>query len=375
MSDQRDPHSVLESAEKAAANGDFASAELLLRDAARLQEATLGPLHPDLANTLNNLAVVCEMTEKPADAERYFRRAYDIATAALEPDHPFVATSRQNLEDFCATRGLDVVIPAPVPLPVPSPPPVQAPSLAIDIEEKPHLELRPTARPKPAIYAEKPPAPPKTSSRALVVLAIGALLSGFLLVTWLAAPWFRSNEAPGSSASPTAQPPAAQPPAASPATTEAPKPPDTQAARPSETTPAEPKSSEPPKTPVARQPDPAKTAPAAGVVSTSALIVVDATVCKDLQVTGNWRCEPPSRPAAPGRLVFYTRIKSPRDARILHRWYQGDRLRQAVELIIRANPGSGYRTFSRQTVNSGEWRVELRASDGTLLREERFTVR
>ncbi len=172
-----------------------------------------------------------------------------------------------------------------------------------------------------------------------------------------------------------AQPPAAQPPAASPARTESPKPPETQAAKPAETSPAEPKSSEAPKTPVARQPDPAKTARATGGVSKSALIVVDANVCKDLQVTGNWRCEPPSRPVAPGRLVFYTRIKSPTNAKILHRWYQGDRLRQAVELIIRANPGSGYRTFSRQTVNSGEWRVELRASDGTLLREERFTVR
>ena len=44
MSDQRDHSSVLESAEKAAASGDFASAEQLLRDAARLQEASLGPL-------------------------------------------------------------------------------------------------------------------------------------------------------------------------------------------------------------------------------------------------------------------------------------------------------------------------------------------
>ena len=76
-----------------------------------MQEASLGPLHPDLANTLNNLGVVCEVAEKPAEAERYFRRACDIATASLEPDHPFVATSRRNLEDFCAARGLDVVVP------------------------------------------------------------------------------------------------------------------------------------------------------------------------------------------------------------------------------------------------------------------------
>ena len=92
-------------AEQAAAAGDYASAERLLREAADLQEASLGPLHPDLANTLNNLGVVCEITDKPDDAERCFRRAYEIAIAVLEPDHPFVATSRKNLEDFCAARG------------------------------------------------------------------------------------------------------------------------------------------------------------------------------------------------------------------------------------------------------------------------------
>ncbi len=181
MPDQREPRSVLESAEKAAASGDFASAEQLLREAARLQEASLGPLHPDLANTLNNLGVVCEVAEKPAEAERYFRRAYDIATASLEPDHPFVATSRKNLEDFCAARGLDVVVPvplpAPVPPPVPSPPPVLAPSPAKTIEKKPRLEPRATVRPEPAIHAEAQPALEKTSSRALIMLAIGALLS------------------------------------------------------------------------------------------------------------------------------------------------------------------------------------------------------
>ena len=376
MSDQRDPRSVLESAEKAAASGDFASAEQLLREAARLQEASLGPLHPDLANTLNNLGVVCEVAEKPAEAERYFRRAYDIATASLDPDHPFVATSRKNLEDFCAVRGLDVVVPVPLPAPVqppvPSPRPVLAPSPAKTIEKKPRLEPQPTARPESAIHEKAHSAPAKTPSRALM---IGALLSAGLLVTLLAAPWFRSNDAPASSAPPAAQPPAAQP-AASPAMAESPKPAETQVAKPAQESPAEPKSNEAPKTPVARRPDPANAARATGGVSKSALIVVDANVCKDLQVTGNWRCEPPSRPAAPGRLVFYTRVKSPTDAKILHRWYQGNRLRQAVELTIRANPGSGYRTFSRQTVNgSGEWRVELRASDGTLLREERFTVR
>ena len=387
MPDQREAHSVLESAEKAAESGDFASAEQLLREAARLQEASLGPLHPDLANTLNNLGVVCEVAEKPVEAERYFRRAYDIATASLEPDHPFVATSRKNLEDFCAARGIPVIAaaaPAPTPASARTPAPTPPSPTGSGTEKRETRPLPPElkellkdstpiiAAPQRPPRKEPDPAPAKTSSRALIVTLLGGtLLAGGLLVTFLGAPWFRSNDAPDS-----ASPPAAQQPATNPAIPEAPKPVEKPATKPAETKAIEPKPSEAPQTAGARQPDAAKTAPAAGAVSKSALMVVDANLCKDLRNAGDWRCEPPSRPVAPGRLVFYTRIKSPTDVKILHRWYQGDRLRQAVELTIRANPGSGYRTFSRQTVNgSGEWRVELRASDGTLLREERFTVR
>ena len=92
--------SIIESAEQAAAAGNYSSAEKLLREAAALQEQTLGPHHPDLANTLNNLGVVCEMADNPIDAEHYFRRAYTIATATLAPDHPFVVTSQQEPSRF-----------------------------------------------------------------------------------------------------------------------------------------------------------------------------------------------------------------------------------------------------------------------------------
>jgi hypothetical protein len=65
-----------------------------LREAGALQEQTLGPNHSDLANTFNNLGIVCEITDNPIDAEHYFRRAHTIATATLAPTHPFVATFR-----------------------------------------------------------------------------------------------------------------------------------------------------------------------------------------------------------------------------------------------------------------------------------------
>jgi hypothetical protein len=76
-------------------------------------------------------------------------------------------------------------------------------------------------------------------------------------------------------------------------------------------------------------------------------------------------------------MFFYTRVKSATATTIEHRWYQGDRLRQAVTLGIQGNPGAGYRTFSRNTISrarAGDWRVELRSVDGVVLHEERFTV-
>src|SRR5437667_6556461 len=126
MPDTREPRSVIEAAEQAAAVGDHSAAERLLREAALLQEASLGPFHPDLANTLNNLGVMCEFADKPADAELCYRRAYAIAITVLEPDHPFVATSRKNLTDFCEARGIIVEPPAPVAETAPEPPAIRS---------------------------------------------------------------------------------------------------------------------------------------------------------------------------------------------------------------------------------------------------------
>src|SRR5687767_15535683 len=172
MLEPREARSIIENAEQAAAAGNYASAEDLLLEAAALQEQTLGPQHPDLANTLNNLGVVCEMTDNPIDAEHYFRRAYAIAAATLAPDHPFVATSRKNLHDFCAARGRPVELP-------PSPPAVAA-----------WLEA-PTPAPRPAPPRE-PPLEVKQdvtatasdrSRRPLAFAALGGLALLIVIVT------------------------------------------------------------------------------------------------------------------------------------------------------------------------------------------------
>jgi hypothetical protein len=80
----------------------------VLRQALSLQEANVGPNHPDVANILNNLAIVCELNGKLTDAEACYRRAYAIATSSLAASDPFVTTSRENLEQFCTARGIPV---------------------------------------------------------------------------------------------------------------------------------------------------------------------------------------------------------------------------------------------------------------------------
>ena len=96
---------ILDSAARAASSDDYASAESLLREAARLQESSLGSEHPDLASTFNNLAIVCEKEHKLTDAGEFYRRAFAIASASLDSDHPLVLTSRQNLDEFHRVHG------------------------------------------------------------------------------------------------------------------------------------------------------------------------------------------------------------------------------------------------------------------------------
>ena len=114
-----DLQSLADAAEQAASAGDYAAAEQHLRLAVELQEASAGPMHPDLANALNNLGVVCERIGKSADAEGCYRRAYAIASTVLHADHPFVALSARNLRDFCEARGIPFEQPV-APLPAPA---------------------------------------------------------------------------------------------------------------------------------------------------------------------------------------------------------------------------------------------------------------
>jgi hypothetical protein len=369
MPDTREFQSVVDAAEQAAAAGDYASAEQLLHKAAQLQEASLGPLHPDLANTLNNLGVVCEITGNLADAERYFRRACEIATTVLEPDHPFVATSRKNLEDFCRTRGIAVDAPtappatpvesdSPPPLVVPLEPDAPAPSPAI-VADHGAPPIRPVDVPiERHTDEESRPVASSTWSRPIVV---AALVAGALVVAVIAAAIWRNDSGPADVPKEVA------------ATTSEPA---VVAPKPIETPP--PITASPPIV----KPTPVSPAPAKSLATAAAPgsppVVIAARLCKELSTGSDWHCAPPSSPVDPGAIYFYSRVKSPTDTTIQHRWYHGARLLRTAELRIRANAIDGYRTFSRTTVNSqgsADWRIELRSKDGAVLHEERFVVR
>jgi type IV secretory pathway VirB10-like protein len=131
-------------------------------------------------------------------------------------------------------------------------------------------------------------------------------------------------------------------------------------------------------TPAARveQPPPKPAAKPPAAPATGAVTLATAQVCRNFSTAGsNWRCDQVQDSTSPGPLVLYTRVRSASDDVVVHRWFRGNVLRQSVQLRIRANPTEGYRTYSRQTVDAGEWRVEVRNASGDVLQDQRFAVR
>ena len=367
---------LLDRAEHAAMAGDFASADELLRDAARAQEEELGPLHPDLANTLNNLAVVVEKTGRSSEAEALYRRAAAIAAAALPSDHPMVVASRQNLEDFCRARGLPVDAPAiGTPAPAVKQEDVVTSEPIPEVTELPEADhaasqITATAPIPPSVASpdsgaattnpSQTPLPAEASGRASS--SRGWLAAGLLVLAAAALLFLRPWSSPDVSKAVPAPAPAAQPPESVPPAVAAPP------ARPGPIGGAGPPKAAP-------RPDDRPVAvnkpPTAGADT-----VDTAQLCRTFSTSGgSWRCDPIGSSVTPGPLVLYTRIKSLRDTIVVHRWYRGETLRQSVSLTIRANATEGFRTYSRQTVTSGDWRVEVRSADGHVLHEQRFAVR
>jgi CHAT domain-containing protein/Tfp pilus assembly protein PilF len=85
--------------------GDYAEARPLYERALRIREQALGPTHPDVARSLNDLAVQLNATGDYAGARPLLERAIKIKKRALGPAHPDVATSLANLAGLLLHAG------------------------------------------------------------------------------------------------------------------------------------------------------------------------------------------------------------------------------------------------------------------------------
>jgi tetratricopeptide (TPR) repeat protein len=63
-----------------------------------IREKVLGPNHPDVAQSLNNLASLLYTKGDYAGAEPLYRRALAIDEKALGPDHPTTRIYQKNLD-------------------------------------------------------------------------------------------------------------------------------------------------------------------------------------------------------------------------------------------------------------------------------------
>jgi len=75
----------------------MAEAEPLYRRALSIRERSLGKEHPDVAQSLNNLALLLHDTNRMDEAELLYRRALSIDENSFGKEHPNVATDLNNL--------------------------------------------------------------------------------------------------------------------------------------------------------------------------------------------------------------------------------------------------------------------------------------
>jgi hypothetical protein len=422
MPETHDVRAVTAAAEQAAGAGDFLTAASLLRRVADLQKSALGPAHPDLANTLNNLGVVCERIGQTAEAERCYRRAHAIASTSLPSDHPFVVMSAKNLREFCDARGLpfDAAPIAPrLAAPAVSVPPAVRAVRVAPAPTAPHPALTPTSSPRAAPASVRTPARhaaseaparstdaspnarvrvahqatrprdtavPKTASTRQLVLAASVVVALLVVagVNWRIRESSRADRPDAQATAGTAG--KASTPAELPTATDQPT--TTQTREPSRPGSPATDSKSAPSTPVTTAPSPTSSAQR-GVIAppvattqkrpidgdASGLRVLEAHVCSGLETGARWRCTPPDGPVSSGLVYFYTRLAVSSPTKVEHRWFQGSRLQQTVSLRV---PGaSSYRTYSQMAVRpsrAGEWRVEVRGNNGAVLQELSFTI-
>ena len=85
--------------------GRYSEAEPLYQRALEIYERQLGAEHPDVATSLNNLAGLYESQERYSEAESLYQRALKICERQLGAEHPHVASSLNNLAGLYRAQG------------------------------------------------------------------------------------------------------------------------------------------------------------------------------------------------------------------------------------------------------------------------------
>ena len=92
--------------------GEYARAVVVAKEAIDVAVENVGWQHPDVATSLNNLALLYTDLGNYAKAEPLYKRALAIDEKALGPDHPNVATSLENLAElYRATNRINLAVP------------------------------------------------------------------------------------------------------------------------------------------------------------------------------------------------------------------------------------------------------------------------
>jgi tetratricopeptide (TPR) repeat protein len=85
--------------------GEYEETESLFRESLEINLQLLGEEHPDIAISMNNLAIVLEDAGEYESAEQYFQRALDLRLEFLGEAHPLTAQSLNNLAFLYGDQG------------------------------------------------------------------------------------------------------------------------------------------------------------------------------------------------------------------------------------------------------------------------------
>ena len=93
--------------------GKYGEAIPVAKEALEVAEQTFGPDHPNVATSLNWVALVYKKQGQYAKAGPLYKRALGIYEKALGPEHPHVATALNNLAGLYLSQGQYTPRPSP----------------------------------------------------------------------------------------------------------------------------------------------------------------------------------------------------------------------------------------------------------------------